>query len=200
MRRIRARRRRQRRQIRQRRQPERPPEETLAGAVVAGARARRVREVSPKNAAVGVADDEHEARALAAVLGSFAVEGGEGAAVLLEGVGEVPVVGELQAGRDEEADFFGDGFAEESGGEGRGVFVAGEGEGGEGRWLEGREAPCGRVEDGGGHGAVVVCAEGAGEGGGGVVVGDAAAYAGEGVGYGFGEVVEGGGGQVGECL
>ena len=66
--------------------------------------------------------------------------------------------------------------------------------------MEGREAPRGRVEDGGAHGAVVVCAEGAGEGCGGVVIGDAAAYAGEGVGDGLNEVVEGGGGQVGECL
>ena len=67
--------------------------------------------VQAEDAAAGVADDEHEAGALAAVLGGFGVEGGEGAAVLLEGVGELPVFGELQAGRDEEADFFGDGFA-----------------------------------------------------------------------------------------
>jgi hypothetical protein len=56
------------------------------------------------------------------------------------------------------------------------------------------------VEDGGAHGAVVVCAEGAGEGCGSVVGGDAAAYAGKGVGYGLGEVIQGGGGEVGECL
>jgi len=56
------------------------------------------------------------------------------------------------------------------------------------------------VEDCGAHGAVVVCAEGAGEGCGSVVVGDAATYAGEGVGDWFGEVAEGGRSQVGECL
>lgn len=185
------RRRRERREIREGREAERSPEEALARAVVACARAWRVGEVRAENPAAGVADDEHETGALAPVLRSEVVERGERAAVLLERVDQLPGVGELQAGRHEEADLFCDGFAEEARGDWCAIFVAGEGQGSQRRRLEGREAPRGRVEDCGLHGAVVVCAEGAGEGCWGVVGGEAAADSGEGVGDGLDEVAEG---------
>jgi hypothetical protein len=39
-------------------------------------------------------------------LGAVLVEGGEGGAVAVEAIGKTPGLGELEAGRDEEADLF----------------------------------------------------------------------------------------------
>jgi hypothetical protein len=71
----------------------------------------------------------------------------------------------LEAGRGQEADFFGDGTGEEAGAGGGGFTVAGEGEWGERRRLKGRETSSGRVVDGvAGHaaGRIVICAQGFG--------------------------------------
>lgn len=88
--------------------------------------------------ACAVADHEHEAAAFAAVGVAFGVQGRETDAVLLDAVGEGPVVDELEAGGHEEADLFGEGAGEDlGGGSGAGVDAA-EGERGEGRGLEGR--------------------------------------------------------------
>ncbi|KAH9830706.1 hypothetical protein Tdes44962_MAKER09017 [Teratosphaeria destructans] len=159
-------------------------------------RPRRVGQVGAEDAAVGVADHEHEPAPLAAVLVAEVVERGQRAAVLLEAVRQVPTVLQLQTRRDEQADLLGQGFAEQSALPPRGVFVAMEREGREGRRLEGRELALGGQEGGGGgggggHAAVPVGAEGFGERGRGVVFGEAAHDGRGGVGDGVGEVGEG---------
>lgn len=94
-----------------------------------------------------VSDREHEAAAFAAVGVAFGVQGRETDAVLLDAVGEGPVVDELEAGGDEEADFFGEGAGEDLGGGGRAGVDAAQGERGEGWGLEGRGGAVGRGVD-----------------------------------------------------
>jgi len=57
--------------------------------------------------AAAVSDDEHEPALATAVLAAFLVQRRQAGAVLLDAVGERPVVDELQPRRDQKANFLG---------------------------------------------------------------------------------------------
>lgn len=85
-----------------------------------------------------VAHHENIAAAFAAVDVAFGVQSRQANAVLLHAVDEGPVVNELEAGRHEETDFFGEGARQDLRGRCGGFVDAAEGERRE-RWgLEGR--------------------------------------------------------------
>ena len=95
-------------------------------------RKKRARQKGKKGrtyAAAAVPDDEHEATPAPAVLVTFLIQRRQAGAVLLDAVGQRPVVDQLQPRRDQESDLLGQRAREETRGWGRAFLDAAQGEG-----------------------------------------------------------------------